>query len=172
MTVNDFAESVSRLTCRMTALLFRIIGGVEGEKAPGGLPAGALHLPDARLILATTCCSKPLFHEQMRKAALASGADVLLMRHGLHPESLNGTGFDVVLHVNREPVLLTDLILYHHHADGFWLVPKGNGAYIAVGADGLRLADEPPFMTWQERSDGVCKAARLIAKTAQPGRGY
>lgn len=172
MTLNDLAESVSRLTRRMMALLLRIVCHAEGEKGPGGLPAGSLHLPDARLILATTCCSKPLFHEQMRTAASASGADVLLMRHGLHPESLNGTGFDVLLHVNREPVLLTDLILYHHNADGFWLVPSGNGAYIAVEADGLRLADEPPFMTWQERSDGVCKAAKLIARAAQPGRSF
>jgi hypothetical protein len=172
MIVNGFAESVSRLTCRMMALLLRIIRHAEREKAPGSLPAGALHLPDARLIMATTCCSKPLFHEQMRVAASASGADVLLMRHGLHPEGLNGTGFDVLLHVNREAVLLKDLILYHHHIDGFWLVPGGNGPHIALEPDGLRLADEPPFMTWQERSDGICKAARLIARAAQPGRSF
>jgi hypothetical protein len=89
------------------------------------------------------------------------------MRHGLYPEMLNATAFDVVIHVNHQAVLLTDLILYHHPADGFWLVPAGNGAYVAIERDGLRVADEPPCISWHERSDAVCRAAKLIARAAR-----
>ena len=169
MQVNQFSEAVSSLTYRMMLLLLHAVGHASGDKAPGGLPAGSLYLPAARLILASTCCTKPLFEPQMRKAAARTGADVVLMRHGLFPETLNVALFDVIIHVNREPELISDLVLYEHPADGFWLVPSGNGAHIALEQDGLRLADQPPFVTWHERCDAVCRAAKLIARHARPG---
>lgn len=75
MNVNQFTESVSHLTRRIMALLLHVSGHDEGEKVGGGLPAGALHLGEARLILASTCCIKPLFHDQMLQAAARTGAE-------------------------------------------------------------------------------------------------
>jgi hypothetical protein len=111
----------------------------------------------------------PMFGEQMLKAALATASDVLLLRHGLFPEALNPAACDVVLYLEGTPALISDMLLYYHPEDGFWLVPTGLGPHIAIEPDGLRVAEEPPYIAWQERSDSLCRAARLIAQYARPG---
>ena len=169
MNVAQFGLNVSILTTRMTAFVVDILEAARIEKAPGGLPAGSVFIPEARLIVATTCCRKPLFEAEMYKAAAATGADVLLMRHGLEVEETAVTSFDVLIHVNGYPCLVTDLVLYDCPIDGHWLVPSGNGAHIALEPDGLSLADEPPFITWSQRCDAVCRAARALKLAARPG---
>ncbi|MFN3727364.1 MAG: hypothetical protein ACK4SZ_13805 [Allosphingosinicella sp.] len=129
-----------------------------------GLPAGAVHLKDRQLILAGTPCDPPLFQEAMHDAAAATGADVILIHHGLHPEVLNPVRFSVLVHMSREPQLLEDMVLYYHQADGYWLVPTAKGLFIALQEDGLRVDFEPPFITFHERSEGVCHAAAMIVR--------
>ena len=170
MNIAQFEQSVSILTTRMTGFLLNIFDNANIEKAHGGLPAGAVADPRANLILATTCCTKPLFHAEMFKVAAVTGSDLLLMRHGLEPEETSVTVFDVIVHVDRHPCLLTDLVLYLDRHGSWWLVPSGNGAHIALEHDGLRLADRPPFLTWHERCDAVCRAAKQIKLAARPAR--
>jgi hypothetical protein len=172
MRVAESCQNVSALTQQMTSLMLHVAGHQEGEKAPGGLPAGSVHLPAARLILSTTSCMVPMFAEQMLKVAKGTRCDVLMLRHGFFPESLNTAVCDVALYLNGMPIVLLDLVLYHDPEDGFWLVPDGAGPHIAIERDGLRVADEPPYIAWQERSDAVCRAARLIAQYARPGRRF
>lgn len=154
---------VSILTVRMTAFLLNMFECTDTVKAHGGLPAGAIRVPEARLILATTCCDKPLFWPEMQKAATEQNADIILMRHALiRPEEDQATTFDVVLNVNGSPCLISGLVLYVDRYGQYSFVPSGNGAFISIDADGLRLLDEPPFITWDERCDGVCRAAKHI----------
>lgn len=169
MNIAQFGLTVSILTIRMISFLVNILDASRIEKAPGGLPAGAVFIREARLVIATTCCRKPLFHAEMHRAAAATGADVLLMRHGLEVEETAVTTFDVLIHVNGHPCLVTDLVLYDCPVDGHWLVPSGNGAHIALESDGLRLADEAPFITWSQRCDAVCRAAKELKRAARPG---
>ena len=165
-------ESVSGLTRRMLSVLLRAAGHEEGSSAPSGLPAGALHLPDARLILAATCCTVQLFGEQMLNAAVATGSDVLLMRHGFYPELLDRPAYDVALYLGGQPALVSDMLLYQEQDGGFWLVPDGIGPYIAIEPDGLRIAEEAPYIGSGERADALCRAARIVARSAYPGGRY
>lgn len=167
MNVKTFEATVSRLTLRMTNFLLDTFGQHDGARANYGLPAGAVHLKDRQLIVAATPCDPPLFHDAMRKAAAATGADVIVVHHGLHPEALNPVQFSALVHMSREPYLLEDMILYFHPADGYWLVPSGKGPFIALGEDGLRVDFEPPFITFHERCDGVCKAAAMIVRATR-----
>ena len=36
-----------------------------------------------------------------------------------------------------------------------------------MAADGLHIEAEPDFVTWQERCDGVCRAAKEIIKATR-----
>ena len=172
MPVAQFNEKLSRLTDRMMTMLQNVAGRAGGEPVPGGLPAGAVHVPAARLILASTCCTVRLFDQQILEAAASSGADVILMRHGLFPETLDVVSYDVALHVDGRPILISDLALYDHPADGYWLVPTTRGPHIAIEPDGLRLAYEPPYVTWSERSDAIGRAAKTTVLAARLSGGY
>lgn len=172
MSFSQSGQMVSRISERMMRLLLNISGHNAGVAAPGGLPAGSVHVPDARLILASTVCTLPLFQEQMLAAAQATESDVLLMRHGLFPETLEPTMCDLVLYLNGCPAFIRDMLLYHHPVDGFWLVPAGVGPHVAIEHDGLRVAEEPPYYGTQERSDALCRAARLIVQHARRPGGH
>lgn len=172
MSFSQSGQMVSRISQRMMRLLLNISGHEAGVHAPGGVPAGSVHVPEARLILASTSCMAPLFKDAMLAAAQATKSDVLLMRHGLFPESLEPTMCDLVLYLNGCPAFVPDMLLYHHPEDGFWLVPAGIGPHVAIERDGLRVAEEAPYYGWAERSDALCRAARLIVQHARRPGGY
>lgn len=167
MNVSSFESTVSRLTLRMTNFLLDIVGQQDGARASFGLPAGAVLLKDRQLILAGTPCDPPLFHDAMRHAAAVTGANVILVHHGLHPEALNPVQFSVLVHMSREAQLLEDMILYCHPADGYWLVPSGKGPFVALEEDGLRVDFEAPFATCCERCEGLCQAAAMIVRATR-----
>ena len=167
MRIRYFEETVSRLTLRMTNFLLDIVGQHDGARAGFGLPAGAVLLKDRQLILAGTPCDPPLFRDAMSNAAAATGADVVLVHHGLHPEALNPVQFSVLVHMSREPQLFEDMILYFHPADGYWLVPSGKGPFVALEEEGLRVDFEPPFVTFHERCEGICQAAAMIVRATR-----
>lgn len=167
MNVKTFEATVSRLTLRMTSLLLDVVGQHDAAQARFGLPAGAVHLQERQLILAGTPCDPPFFHVAMRNAAAATGADVVVIHHGLHPEALNPVRFSVLVHMSGKPYLFEERILYFHPMDGYWLVPIGKGPFVALEEDGLRVDFEPPFVTFNERCDGVCQAAAEIVRTTR-----
>lgn len=164
MNIKSFETLVSRVTQRMTCFLLDAIGQQSGAPVGYGLPIGAVHLVDQKLILAGTPCDEPLFRKAMHSAAAATGADVLVVHHGLHPEALNPVRFSALVHISREPYLFENMILYHHPADGYWLVPTAKGPFVTLEEDGLRVDFEPPFVTFHERSEGVCTAAAMIVR--------
>ena len=164
MKVLSFQTHVSNVTRRMTDLLLAAINGRgDPRQVTYGLPAGALHLETARLILAGTPCSPPLFEGQMRSAAALTGADVVLAHHGFCPEVLNPLTFSVLVHLDGEPEMLTGMILYRHPTGEFWLVPGELGPCVALESSGLKLDSEPPYLTFHQRCEGIsCAAAAVL----------
>lgn len=170
MKIRTFQQLVSRLTLRMMSLLLTIFGQEDGARAGWGLPAGAVHLKNRKLIVACTPCDAPIFHGAMIAAAEASGCDVVLAHHGLYPETLNTVQFSVLVHMSKKPYLLENMVLYFHQADGYWLVPSDKGPFVALEEGGLRVDFEPPFITFHERCEGVCEAAkRIVIATRNTG---
>jgi hypothetical protein len=167
MNIQTFQDHVSRHTRRMLGLLLDIVSQETGSPAPGGLPAGALHLGPAKLIIAGTPCDAPVFHGAMRAAAAATGADVVLVHHGLFPETMSQVTFSVLVHMSGQPYLLENMVLYHHPEDGYWLVPSSLGPYVALEQKGLRVDFQPPFVTFVERMDGVCAAAAKVVRATR-----
>lgn len=171
MNIKTFQGITSRLSTRMmTLFLHEIFGAADGESVRLGLPAGAVHLKDRKLIVAVTVCDPPLFREAIQSAAASTRSDVLVIHHGFHPETLNNVFISALVHMSGQPYLLEKMVLYFHPADGYWLVPHERGPFIALEEDGLRVDFEPPFLTVHQRGEGVCEAAKIIVRrTANVG---
>lgn len=129
-----------------------------------GLPAGALDIPTANLILAGTPCQAPLFQDIISLACAESGRDVILVHTGLWPETMDPVTIDVALAGLNGPFVVSNLIFMRASDRRLWLVPEDAGPYIEVCGNGLALATMPPFITWGERCDGVCRAAAEIVR--------
>lgn len=137
-----------------------------------GLPAGALYLPDANLVLASTLCDPPLFERAALDACLALKSDMRLQRTGLHPETLDPVTIEVAL-VTREGAAYADRLVYMRHRNRtLWLVPQETGFFVEIRADGLSISSVPSFITWSERCDGVCRAAAEIVRIVSRRRGH
>lgn len=143
---------------RVLVLPLRMLDGSHVLRPGSGLPAGALDFASANLILAATPCEAPLFREQMRSTCVQSARDVLLVHTGLFPETIDPVTVDAALTGPDGPVVITDLIFMRAYDARLWLVPQHVGPFIEVRGDGLVLETVPPFVTWDERCDGVCRA--------------
>lgn len=128
-----------------------------------GLPAGALHIPAARLILAATPCDAPMFRDAARAACVTHDRDILLVRSGLFPETFDPVAVDVFLVGPDGPLMLSNLS-FLRRADRLWLVPDTSGPSVEIASSGLELALELPFADPEERSDGLCRAAADIVR--------
>lgn len=153
------------LSSRVLALPLRMIDAEPDMLGGGnGLPAGCLDLTPANLILAATPCDAPLFEQAIANACTRFDRDILLVRTGLFPETLNPVTSQVALRTRGEPLLLDRLTFMRGRDGDLWLVPEGTGVFVEVRHDGLALETTPPFVTWDERCDGVCRAASEIVR--------
>lgn len=134
-----------------------------------GLPAGSVEIASANLIMAATSCDLPMFSNTVARVARGRERDVLLVRAGLFPETLNPVTVDVALFA-RDVLTLTGLSFYRHRDNTLWLLPKDAGPCLAIEPAGLRLEVLPPCMTCDERSDGLIRAAGEIVRIATNGR--
>ncbi len=141
-----------------------MLGGVAG------LPAGALEIASAGLVLAATPCDKPMFRDVLAPACQELGRDVMLVRTGFFPETLDPVTVDVAVTASLSPFVVTDLVFLRHRDGSLWLVPQTSGVYVEVSREGLLLDTMPPFFTWDERCEGVCRAAAEIVRIATRGR--
>ena len=112
-----------------------------------GLPAGALYIEPANLILAGTPCADPMFRDDIAGACLRSGCDVMLVRTGLFPETLNPVTVDVAFVRPEGSLVITDLIFMRAKDSRLWLVPQQTGPFFEIRPDGLALQIEPSFVT-------------------------
>jgi len=168
VNIRTFQERVSRTSARMMSLMLNdIFGQEDGSRILLGLPSGAVHLKDRKLIVAATVCDAPMFRDTMTNAAASTGADVMVIHHGFYPETLNPVFVSLLVHIGGKPYLLEKMVFYFHEADGFWLVPYDKGPFIALEETGLRVEAEPPFLTIHQRSEGVCEAAKTIVRSTR-----
>lgn len=163
------------LQCRGSATTRAIIdlvaaplGKAERRPVTGGLPAGALEFGGARLIVAGTPCTVPLFGDAIQRTARRSGCDVMVARHGTYPELLDPVMWDAAVFSGNHPIPLQDLLLFIDQAEQMWLVPSKIGPFLRVGDNGLNLEMEAPFISWSERCRGVCEAAKRIVGATRP----
>ncbi|TFI57508.1 hypothetical protein E2493_14995 [Sphingomonas parva] len=169
MYLTDTDYIISSRTQRVMSFLLQTVGRKGGAKALGGLPAGAIFLHDARLILASTCCMAPLFRPQMFDAATRTSADVLLMRYDQEMNARTAATFDVLVHVDGNGMLFGDMVLSFDPDDGYWLVPNGTGCSVALGYEGLRLEFDIAHTAWQQRREGVTAAQAQLGRSILPG---
>ncbi len=166
MNFNQLQHAGSRTTQYILRFALQALPHPIGSRITGGLPAGSMRLTEAGLIIGGTPCTIPLFGAAMAKAALETGCDVLIARHGMHPEVLDPVLWDAVIWSGDHTIAVTDLVLYADPSGSYWLVPGASGPHIRMAPNGLHLEAEPPFMTWHQRCEGVCAAAkRIIAAT-------
>lgn len=149
---------------RVLSLPLKMLDGMIVSLSGYGLPAGALEIVSANLILAATPCVAPLFRDTMVAACARSRRDVMLVHTGLFPEMIDPVTIDVGLVGPEGPFVMTDLIFMRGRDERLWLVPQEVGPFIEVRGDGLALETVPPFVTWNERCDGVCRAAAEIVR--------
>jgi hypothetical protein len=157
-------------TARLLRFTIAALPHPEGPAVTDGLPAGSMRLAGAGLIVGGTPVMVPLFRPAMERAALAMRSDVLIARHGAHPEALDPVLWDVAIWSGDHVVPINDLVLYADPDGIYWLVPTRQGPHIRLAPDGLHLDAESPFITWHQRCDGVCEAAKRLLIATGGGR--
>lgn len=142
----------------------------EPTNIVSGLPEGALMIPSAGVILAATPCSAPLFHDKTALAAHHSGYDVMLVRTGLFPETLDMVSVDVVLQNQGSLVAIRELAFFRHRDGRLWLIRTQDPLALTLDAHGLRIGTTLPFDDREERSAGLCRAAAEIVRLSSGRR--
>ena len=157
-----------RTTERVLHAVRQALGLAVVEPVGFGLPPGAVLYRRAGLVIAGTSCAFSLFKEPMMTAAHDLGADILLARHGAHPEVLNPVPWDAIVWSSKSPFSLKDLFLFEGRSGDTWLVEGGDGPCLHVTPSGLRLVMVPTF-TRSELHQGMCRAAKRIVQRATQG---
>ena len=133
-------HSGQRTTSRFLKFLISTLPQSAGAAFDGGLPAGSIRLDDARLLVGGTRCTFfPVFRSAMTRAAIESGYDVLVARHGFHPEVIDPVLWDVVVWSGTQIVSINDLVLYAQPDGPHWLIPSRTGPHIRMAADGVHV---------------------------------
>lgn len=136
-----------------------------------GLPAGAVDLMEHNIVLAVTPVTERLFDAALICHAAASSRDVLLVRAGLHPETLDPVRVDVALRSScGGPILVPDLSLWRGTDGSLHLVPERHDLFVAVASHGLDVLLVAPWNSWEERADGLTRAAAEVVRRTRRSR--
>lgn len=134
------------------------------------MPPCTLQVPAAGLLVAATPHPAPLFADTLEDVSRVRATDILLVRSGHHPETIDAVTVEVALRYGREALVLRDLLFFRHTDRGLWLVPGQRGPFIELTATGLRLEMLPPFLDADDRADGLCRAAAEIVRLVRHRR--
>lgn len=166
--VGPFADPVTRvLTLPLAALRASLADAAPITK---GMPAASVALPRLNLVAGATPIDPPMFRDVICQVARNTGHDVMLVRTGLHPETLDPVRVEVAINAGGETLIFADLAFYRHGSGELWLVPPHRGVYLEFTEDGLCLQTIPPFTTIHERGDGLCRAASEIVRLSRRRR--
>lgn len=168
---NDPIGQFADPSARVLRLPLAAIGATPDRlrAVTGGLPAGAVAIAPTNVVVAATPIDGDVFRDVIARHAYEQRRDVLLVRTGLWPETLSPITAEVALKVDREVIVITDLSFFRHRNGGLWLVPTRAGPFIAISEKGLGLEMIAPFQTWEDRSEGVCRAAVEIVRLTRRG---
>lgn len=136
-----------------------------------GLPAGAVDCLDHNLVIATTPICERIFDDALVRFADRSRRDVVLIRHGFNPETIDPVRVDVALRCSfGASVLVPDLSLWRGTDGSLHLVPDGSDLFIKVAAHGLDALLVRPWNGWNARSDGLTRAAAEVVRRVRSAR--
>lgn len=136
-----------------------------------GLPAEAVDCLDQNLVIGVTSVTERLFDDALLRFAERSRRDVVLVRAGFHPETLNPVRADVALRTSfSRPVLVADLSLWRHSDGSLHLVPEASDLFIEVAGHGLDALLVRPWNGWEERCDGLTRAAAEVVRVTTHAR--
>lgn len=149
-------------------LLQPLLAALDPSEAAVLKPAASLPMPcfhvaaSCTLLCATPINTLPIFRASMISAAAIGKVDVLVVKHGLAPETHDDVSIDVVTGRTRSVQMLWELGRYRGVDGSSWLVPPADGAgpSVRVDASGLTLEIDPPYADLDERGDGLARAAR------------
>ena len=161
----DAPELVSPTSLALLAPVLSALGAVNTAtlRPVGSLPAPCFQIADlCTVVCATSIHSIAIFRAEMIAVAATNAVDVVVLRHGAHPETLDDVSYDIVTGRDRSLRTLWELCAYRHNDGRYWLVPPlpGAGPSIALTAGGVAVTAEPPYRDMYERGDGVARAAR------------
>ena len=137
-----------------------------------GLPVEAVDCMDQNLVITVTTVTERLFDNALLRFAERSRRDVVLVRGGFHPEVLNPVRIDVALRTSfGSPMLVTDLSLWRREDGSLHLVPDGTDLFVEVAGHGLDALLVRPWNGWEERCDGLTRAASEVVRAVADVRG-
>ncbi len=131
------------------------------------LPAGALESLAHNLVVAATTVTEPLFDDALMRFASATKRDVVLIRHGFFPETLDPVGVDVAARTIFGPVLIRQASFFRAVDGGLHLVPAECDLFVEIAPRGLDLSLSPPWIDWRERGPGLERAAAEIVRACR-----
>jgi len=135
------------------------------------MPDCTISVPAAKLLVAATPRPAPAFADTLEQVARDHDCDVLLIRSGPHPETIDAVTVDIALRFGGDALAVTDTLLFRHPDSGLWLVPSARGPCVELTPKGLRLEMLAPYLDLDDRSAGLCRAAAEIARLARRRSG-
>ncbi|WP_265564100.1 hypothetical protein [Sphingomicrobium arenosum] len=150
--------AISSVSHSMISLMLMLFERAEVEPLGHGLPQGSLLLPAATVVIAATPCAPPAFDRAVLKAHQEESADVILVHHGFFPEVLDEVLFSVA-----RGATLSRHRLFIDRGRRTWLVAVQGRVHYLITRDGLLGSYVAPYGSDEDRSAGLCAAAKLIA---------
>lgn len=131
-----------------------------------GLPGGVESLEN-NVILVATPVAERLYDDAVMRCAATRKRDVVLVRHGFHPEILEPVRVDVALHSVTGPILVPDLSFYRDADGGLHLVPARPDLFVGITRHGLEVSMPAPWNSGWERVTGLERAAAEIVRACR-----
>lgn len=164
--LNQLADRVGAVSAAMMTYVMRELAPDQMLLIEGGtgLPANVVDSVANNLTICATPVTEPLFRQPMLRFAEATRRDLLIVRHGFHPETLDPVLVDVVARTHCGPILVEDMIFWRAPSGALHLVPSKPNLYASLGHHGLEVSLTPPWDTWPQRSAGLERAAAEIVR--------
>lgn len=131
-----------------------------------GLPAG-VELLEHNLIVVATTVTEMLYTDALMRCAGSRKRDVIVLRHGFHPEVLEPVRIDVALRSVTGPILVPNLNFFRDADDALHLVPARPDLNVAIRRHGLEVSMPLPWNTNRERVAGLERAAAEIVRACR-----
>lgn len=163
---DNFTPAVADLIMRLISLplvAMKTVAVIPPQTIPN-MPSCTMSVPAARLLVAVTPHPAPTFADTLEQVSRTHNNDVLLIRSGHHPETIDAVTVDVALRFGGDALAVTNMLLFRHDDHGLWLVPAVRGPFVELTSAGLRLELLAPYLDADDRSAGLCRAAIEIAR--------